>query len=488
MNLKRQIAGGAFWSLIGNGGQQLLGFAVFIYLARILDPAVFGLVAFGIIAVDIGGYIARWGQVELLQREHEQRTIREGAAFWIAGCAGIVGTLCVAAIGGFMVLTQRGDQARLAEIFLWLSPIVLLQGFSVVPEAVLRRNLQFKTLALRNWTATTVAAIAAAVTAYLSPGPEVLVIQRGVSALIQFVLLWVLTPIRIVHPAGWQNYAGQAREGLQIVVSGLSSIINARIADLIAGAALGARTLGLLRFGWRFSDLLSQVVVFPITSVTLGSLSRLANDIDALQRAYLRMTQLMALLALPAFFGAAAIAERIITVIFGPQWLEARVVIIGLAPLLLAGTVNHFFNPTMFAVGRADIVMRQSIAQLCVTGVLLAAAAPFGMAAVVAAHCLRSFIVAVFNVYALRGVVGLAPNRILKAVAPPAICSGAMAAAIWFANGLDPEPASSVLGLAKMVALGGAVYAGLLLLGDRAQLWPDYCRDVVRSVTQLRRA
>lgn len=485
LSLKRQIAGGALWSLMGSGGQQLLGFAVFVYLARVLAPEVFGLVAFGIIAVDIGGYVARWGQVELLQRDYDDRPAREAAAFWVAGGAGVVGTLVIAAAAGFFALFD--DRAQLAQIFIWLSPVVLLQGLSAVPEAALRRNLQFKALALRNWAATAVAAVSAAAMAYVQPGPEVLLVQRGVYAVLQFALLWYFTPIKIGHVKSGEACIAAAKEGLQIVVSGLSSMINARMADLIAGAVLGARTLGLLRFGWRFNDLLSQVVVFPITSVTLGSFARLATDVQALQRAYLRMTQLMSLLALPAFFGAAAISERIIVVAFGPQWLEARVIIVALAPLILAGTVNQFFNSTMFAVGRADIVMRQSIGQLILTAVLVTAAASFGIAAVATAHCLRSLLVAIFNVFALKRVVGLAPARIFTAIAPPALCSSAMAMIIWFVNAGDPSPANSILGLVKMTALGALSYAGLLLLGDLSKIWPGYCRDVARSLAQLRR-
>jgi len=487
LNLKRQIAGGALWSLVGSAGQQLLSFVVFIYLARVLSPNVFGIVAFGIIAADISGYVARWGQIELLQREADDREAREAAAFWIATAAGILTTLCMLLVAAVVSLIEgRGE---IALVLLCLSPLALLQGLSVVPEALLRQRMQFRKLAIRNWVATAAGAGAAIWVASVKPGVEVLVAQRAVFAIAQFLILWLFTPVKLKLIAPRARLAVAARQGFQIVIAGLSAMINVRVADLITGAMLGARSLGLLRLGWRINDLISQVVIFPITSVALSSFSRLAHDEKALQRAYLRMTQLMALISLPLFFGAAAVSERLIEVVFGHQWVDAAIVLFALAPLAAAGTVNQFFNSMMLACGRPDIVMRQSITQTIVTIVMVAVAANSGIFAVLVAHCLRSFAVAAFNLFALKKVCGLASIRVLSVVIPPVVASIVMGSVVWRISQVTSVAgsASSVLGLAVMVILGGVLYPLGLLIGDSLKLWPGYCREVVRSLLDLRR-
>jgi PST family polysaccharide transporter len=484
MSLKGQIAKGSLWVLLGGAGQQLISFAIFIYVARLLNPEVLGIVAFAVIAVELASYVARWGQVEFLQRGRGEAT-----SFWITIGTGLLASLVILAVGVGVAARPNGTQ--LAGILMWLSPLPLLQGASAVPEALLRRRLDFRSLAVRSWIATIMGGGAAIAIAQLRPGVEVLVGQRFVTAVVQFVALWAMMRGMPRFAFIREDVPLLVRGGFQILVASLSGVVNARVADGLTGAFLGAGPLGLLRVGWRFLDAIAQVAITPVAGVALSSFSQMGDDLAGLRRAYLRMTQLMSLVALPMFFGLGAVAEPLIRQVFGAQWLGATVVLQFLGVLMIGGMVNYLFAPVMIAVGRSDIVMRQSLVQLGLTFAAISIGVRFGLTGVMAAHSLRAFAVAIYNAGALKRVVGISPRQIANTLAPPTVaCAFMWAGVALFSQILDTYMSAIAtlpyVKLAVLVLVGGAVYILALGVGDVAGIWRGYIRDTLRSIRGVR--
>lgn len=484
MSLKRQIAKGSLWVLLGGGGQQLIGFVIFIYVARLLNPEMLGIVAFAIIAVDLAAYVARWGQIELMLRGDSEPT-----SFWISAGMGVVSTLALVVIA--VIVGMQPERQQLMGILLWFAPLPFLQAISVVPEALLRRRLDFRSLAIRNWIATIAGGCVAIAIAQWKPGIEVLVGQRLATAGVQVVTLWLM--IRGVPKLTFNAQEAPAlfKSGFQLVVASLSSIVNARVADGLVGVFLGAAPLGLLRLAWRFFTAIIQVTITPITSVTLSSFSRLRDDLPALRRAYLRMTQLMSLVALPMFFGLGAVAEPLVLEVFGDQWAGAAPVLRFAGLLMLGGMVNYLFGPVMIAVGRSDIVMRQSLVQLGVAVILMLIGVRFGIIGVMAAHSVHAFVVSIYNLTALRRVVGIAPLQVIKALAPPTLACLVMWAGVAMLGPFidDYLPVITSIPYARLAALvvsGGVIYGAALVIGDLLGLWRGYVGDTVRSVKGAR--
>jgi len=484
-NLKRQIASGSFWVLLGTGGQQLINFLVFIAIARVLDPGIVGVVAFAVIGIDVTSYICKFGQVETLQRDQAHSQARLSTAFWLTATLGLVATI------GFEIAAQvLGHWPKnhlVAQVMTLLAPLCLLQGANATAEAVLRGRMEFRSLTLRGWIATILGGGVAVAMSIWHPGVYVLVAQRLVTALAQTGVLWAMIGWRPSLKVSRAEGRSLVSSGWRIMIANLSGIVNARIADGITGAFLGASDLGLLRLAWRFYDLGAQIVVTPISSVALSSFSRLREDLEALRRAYLRMTQLLGLVAFPAFFGLGAVAHTFIQVIVGPKWAGAAPLLQMVALIILTGGVNYFFAPTMIAVGRSDIMMRQSLVQLVMTSVFVLFGVQFGLRGVMAAHIAWSGVIATYNMIALRAHAGIAPRRIFAALAPPAVACAVM----WLAvRGLEPILTLAtqrahiplIVALVGLVGAGALTYVGTLLVGDVAGLWRGYVKSTVGSV------
>jgi O-antigen/teichoic acid export membrane protein len=190
----------------------------------------------------------------------------------------------------------------------------------------------------------------------------------------------------------------------------------------------------------------------------------------------------MAIGSLPLFFGLGAVADVFIPLAFGARWLPAVDVLRLLGFLILAGTVNYFFGSVMVAVGQAGVVLRQSVAQIVITAPLLAIGAYWGLEGVLVGHISRAFLVALYNMLAMRRAIGLSPLAIIRTLAPPTLACALMVAAVRLAKAvLAPELAPLPL-LIALVAIGGVAYALALLAGDAVGLWRGFVSGAARSL------
>jgi O-antigen/teichoic acid export membrane protein len=289
---------------------------------------------------------------------------------------------------------------------------------------------------------------------------------------------------------GWKPKAefdrGEAvrlvRTGAGILFGKLAGNVNKRLVDGITGAVLGLAQLGSFRLGWRFFDFIVQFSVTPLSAVALSTFSTIQHDTEKLKRAYLRLTQFVSLGSFPAFFGLGAVADLAIPTILGDKWQDSIIVMQLLGFVMLGGVVNYFFGSALIAIGRVNVMVRQSTAQIVATAILVLIGAQFGIVGVIVAVIARAALVAVYNMAVLRREIGLAPSDFVRALIPPIVASGLMVAAVRFAMlELQGAMPNFVL-LIVLIAIGAAAYGAALVIGDFAGLWRGYLRSAASSV------
>ncbi len=481
MNLRRRVLSASIWSLAGSAGQQAISFLLFIYLARQLGPSDIGLVALAMVLLDIFGAVSRCGQVEALQRYADLDDRVTSTSFWMLTLGGAASCMLILLIG----YTFRGfpDQTVLGNVVLFLAPLSALQAWNAVPEAILRQRLDFRLLTVRTWTATLAGGALAVYMVHLELGVYALVGQRLCTAVVRSIMLWVVVRWRPGLTFDRVEAKRLLGTGFEIMLAGLSSVINLRLADSITGAFLGPQQLGFLRLGWRFFDVIVQLAVLPISSVALSTFSKLRDNSEKLRRAYLRLTQFMALASLPIFFGLGAVADIFVPLVFGEKWLPSVGVLQLLGLFILPATINYFFGPLMVAVGMTRVVLKQSVAQIFINAVFLGVGARWGVEGVMIGYLLRGTLVSWFNLYAMNQALKLKPLSVIQMLAPPSIACAAMVGVVWIAKHQLSQTYSGIYLLASLILIGAVTYGAALLVGDVIGLWKGYVGGAVRSLT-----
>ncbi|HUG49090.1 MAG TPA: lipopolysaccharide biosynthesis protein [Candidatus Limnocylindria bacterium] len=476
-NLRRRTARATRWALIDNWGRQLLQLLVFVILARLLPPQDFGLVALAMVFVMLASLFVDQGmgdaiiQRRVLEREHLD------SAFWAALSMGAVLTA-----GGVVlaipIATLLGEP-RLQPVLQALSLAFLLTAVSAVPMGILRREMRFRSLALRTMFSIVGGGAAGVFLALAGYGVWALVVQQLLTAVLSAVALMVASPWRPRPNFSRRHFRDLFGYGANIVGGDLLGYFTRYSDNLLIGAVLGTPALGHYAIAYRILDAGNHLLHGIARKVAFPALSRLQHEPTRLQAAYFRITRVTAGVVLPAYVGMALVAPELIRAVFGGKWDEAVPVA---AVLFLVGpalAVQGFGVTLLSVVGRPDIALRLRLVNTITAVTGFALAVSFGIVAVAAAFVVRGYLMVPLQLFFQRRYAGIPTraylSRLRGTVAATVLMAGAVLAAKWL---MHPRVDNVVLLLVEF-GVGAAAYVGALYVLDRALL-----HQLIEFVTQ----
>jgi lipopolysaccharide exporter len=248
----------------------------------------------------------------------------------------------------------------------------------------------------------------------------------------------------------------------------LFTLDRAFVAGLFGTTQLGFYALAVT-WGTFAADSLNQV----IGTVALPTFAALADDRQAMGRAYLTSTRLIAFVSAPAAVGLVLTAPELLQLVLGggtDKWL----------PSLACLQILALFGLLKSIVGSASSVLLASqnfkkYAYLIPVPVTVFLVVAFPILAVVnsiegiaIALLLAYFVNAVLVLRALTRIFGLGRFEVLQNISGPLVAATLMGAALLPIRLGVPV---SWISLAELVGLGAAVYVGcILVVGKRAVL------------------
>jgi PST family polysaccharide transporter len=270
----------------------------------------------------------------------------------IAGCLGLLASLAVAIpFGRFF------REPRLPVVLVVMSSVFVISAFRVVPQALLQRRLQFRRLAVIEGTQSIVGACATLTLAVLGFGYWALALGFVISATVFALLVVVHNPTRFRRPR-----LASIRQPLtfssHMLLSrfawyGYSNADFAVIGKLLGGAALGAYTLG-----WTLSGMTVEKITAVVGRVTPAFFCTVQNDLAALRRYLLLITEGLALVTFPACIGLALVASDFVSLALGERWTAAILPVQLLAIVATLRSVQPLIAQVLFAIGKSRLAMR----------------------------------------------------------------------------------------------------------------------------------
>lgn len=317
-----------------------VGFATIPILARLLQPEDFGLVAmvgfftnFAAMFVDSGLSKAT------IQREEITRS-QVNTLFWTTvGLAGLL-ALIVAALSP--VIAWIFSEPRLIAITLAMTISYLLSGFTVQPQALLLRGMQFQRLAFADVASQVLgqgAAIAWAWHYYKTPSDYwALVLAPIVTALARLIIVWTAcgwTPSRPHYDASvWP----MLRYGMNLSGGRFTNYFARNGDTAIIGWYWGEGVLGFYERAYKLLLYPLNLINGPLTSIAVPALSRLKNNPTGYRNFFRRGVQLSNFVFIPLVFSLFILAEPVVLTLLSPDWKESIPIFLALCPAALAQT------------------------------------------------------------------------------------------------------------------------------------------------------
>ena len=457
--VKRRTIQGGFARLAG----QIVTFSCrllfLVVVARLLDPADFGLVAMVTAVTGVFELFRDGGlSAAAIQRSHITNE-QQSTLFWINLSLGVVLALLCAATAPLLV--RFYNEPRLFWVTIFLSSGFIIAAAGAQHAAMAERQLRYVELAIIDAlgvVANTAVAIGMAAAGF---GYWSLVVSALIWQAVYTSGLWLLTRWRPRLPSRRAEIRSLLHFGGTVTLNGLVSYLGYNLDKILLGRFWGADALGLYGRAYQVINIPTSQLNSVVGGVAFSALSRVQHDAPLYKNYFLKGYSLVISLTAPITIFAAAFAEDIIQVILGPKWTEATTIFRLLTPTIL---VFGIINPTswlLMSSGRQNrsLAIAMVITPLCATAYLIGL--PYGPVGVAAAFSTAMTLWLVPHILWSLKDTTISPKELLVAMAP-AVSSAAIAGATAFSI-VSNFAVAPLMKLLLGGSLMGTVYAVLLL-------------------------
>jgi O-antigen/teichoic acid export membrane protein len=472
--LGNRVVGGLRWKLLSQVAGQLSRTVVGIVLAHLLTPGQFGLAAMALVFTGLTTIFTDLSLgAALVQRpritEEDRSTV-----FWTSLSAGFVVTAIW--VGLSPLVARFFSSAAVEPLFAATGATALLYGFASTQTALLTRDLDFRSLELREIGATLVGGVGAVALALAGAGPWAIVGQNLFVAAASAVLLWRLSSWRPRLTYSRESFRTLGSFGVKTLGARLLSYANLYADNLLVGRFLGSVSLGVYSIAYNVMFLPATRIATPLQQVLFPAFARLQHDHAALRRSWIRGMQLVGAVNAPAFLGMAVVAPDFVPVVLGQRWLPAVPVLQLLCLAGVAQSVQTLNWSVLQAVGDSGRLLRFMVFSTVLTVGAFVAGLRWGVVGVAGLYAAARAILVVVYAWTTCRRVGLPLLDYGRGVARVASLALPMAVGAYLLRReFVAVHVSATPRLVLVVAAGAAAY--LLLVRWRAS---DLLADIAR--------
>ena len=319
---RRDLLSGIGYTALSKYTSVILRIGISAILARMLSPNDFGIAGIALVFINFCAVISVSGISPAIVQNQD---LTDGDienifsfSFYLAVGSATFVIVCSPLVGHFY------HSAILSKFIVMLSAAVFFSILTMVPNAMVLRDKNFKFIATRTIIVEVFAAMISLGGIYAGAGIYTLAIMPIASAICMFVLTFRQYRIRLPLTFRFASMRKIMSFSLNQIGFNICNYCYRNIDKLLLGKFLGMSELG-------YYDKANHVVMLPINNVALvvspvlhPLWAKFQTDKDQIKEKYLQITRILAFIGFPiagiSFFSA----REIILCLFGPNW-EASV-------------------------------------------------------------------------------------------------------------------------------------------------------------------
>lgn len=389
-DLKQKTKVGILWNIIEKVAVQGIGFILNIILARLLTPHDYGTVGMLTIFLTFSNVFIDSGfSRALIQKQDRTENDYSTVLIFNIIISIIIYIILFFASPAIAQFYKTPELLQLQRVFFL---VIILNSLTVVQNAQLQINVDFKHIAIINSFSVIISGIIAIIAAYNGLGPFALVFQTLSKALISAIMFWVIgkwVPKTGFSKKSFKNLFGF---GSKLLVSGLLSTTITNVYNLVIGKVYNPATLGYYTRAQQFPEITSGTIASVLNKTTFPLMSSLQNNKDELANVLKKLIKMTSMIVFPAMIGLACLSEPIILVLLGEKWLPA-------SNLLFWISLSYIFTPlsilnmnVLNAIGRSDLFLKIDLIKIPFIILTMIITFPISLKAIVIGKAITAFL------------------------------------------------------------------------------------------------
>lgn len=428
-DMNRKISAGVLWNLAGlfmkNGASTVFT----LFLAKLLAPESFGLIAMITIVFQVATVIVQSGLGQSLIRSESVSQADLNTVFYTNMV--MAGLVYAAIFFSAPWVAHFYEQPVLVELLRVTALVVVFNAAKMVQVAVLVRAMNFKAQMKANTTGVLLSGTAAVAAAYAGLGVWSLALQIVASAVVSTLILWIASTWRPSWSFSIRSFRHHFSFGVNLLAEGLLEVVFQNSYVLVIGRFFSAEMAGLYYFARRISDLISQQFTAAVQQATYPALATLQNETENLKAKYREIIQVTMAIISPIMFLIAALSEPAVNLLFGEKWLGSVPYIQVLSWVAVLYPLHALNVNALKVKNRSDLVLKIGFVKKAVSFSILVASVPYGVFGIVVGQAVASTLALLPNTYFCRRLINYSFMDQMADVSKPLISAMAAAMSAW---------------------------------------------------------
>jgi len=467
--LKPALLNALYWVAGGRFAGQLISWLITIWVIRILSPHDYALMAMAGVFIGLCALVDELGLGSMITRakELDETSLRKAFGIVLTSKLALFGMLIVGApVIGWLYASE--DLVSLVRL---LAFTLLASAFSVIPRALMERQMAFRKLVTTEVAATLAAAATTLVLALRGHGVWALAVGALSVTVIRTVILNVLGPFAGRPIFSTRDMREFLTFGGTVSLERIVWYLYSQADILIASKLLGAEAVGFYVVGKHLASLPAQKISPIVQEVVFPVFARIQDERERVGTSLLQGINALTVFTCPVLFGMAAVAPDLIRVALGERWVPAAFPLQTYCLIVPLAMISGIILSALKAVGHSDLSLQNvALGSLLMIAGFVAGSA-WGMAGISLAWPFVYPIYFLVTVARSSRALGTTPRAIFARICA-SLFGGVLMLAVVTSVGLGTAHMlpNAVLHLVTLVMVGAMAYSAAMLVFGRATL------------------
>lgn len=377
MTLKNKIISSVGWSFFERLCVQLSQFIIGIILARILSPNDYGVFGILLIFITIFQLFIDSGFSKALIQDQKREPIDISTIFifnlFISVLLYVILWFMSPYISHFFKIPNLTLLVRI------ISLLIIINAITIIPNTILTIDLNFKSIAIANFTSVLISGIIGIFLAKNDYGIWSMVYQTLIRSFLYTIIIFYLTKWYPILKFSISSLKKMIHFSSKLLLSSLLTNLVNNINSVIIAKYYTTKQLGIYSRGTQFTDVVYNTFSTTFITVLFPILSTLQNNKDQLLQVSQKAYKSIAIITIPFFFILLAISKPLIIFLLTDKWIEAIPIMqIFCIARLITIMANVNLN-ILYVLGRSDLALKQDFIKVSIRFTLLFIAFKYGI-------------------------------------------------------------------------------------------------------------
>lgn len=320
-DLKTKGISAFIWDLLGKIGSHASSIIVTIVLARLLEPADFGLIAIVMVIVSLATIFSDVGLGGALIQRKKLHSAHYSSVFFFNILAGLSLTILTFYSASWIAKFYKND--LLLPVIQVASCLFLLSSLHAVQTVILKRELKYNVLTKVNLSASILSGVIGIGLALWGAGVWSLVAQLISREVFINIFIWSKTHWIPKLEFSFKALGQLWSYGFNMFLAEMLDTLFEKADYLIIGRLFPAATLGFFHQAKQLNQFVIEYTAGSLMSVLFPVLSKIQNDLPKFKRVVIKSTGIISFVTFLILGGLYLVADEFIVLLLGQKWQDS---------------------------------------------------------------------------------------------------------------------------------------------------------------------